>query len=75
MKLIAAPAFAKRYFDQCTRPSKTQVTDWLWKGAVPGVIIDGEPYVDEDAFLAGKSGQPAKIPSKVPKQLLNWLPA
>ena len=50
MLLIHVTKFIKRYFDDTSRPSRTQVQEWVKKGAIPGLLIDQDLYIDQDRF-------------------------
>lgn len=52
MNLIAAKAWAEKYFDPISRPSEITLQRWLRAGTVPGRKVGKAWFVDEHAWLA-----------------------
>lgn len=52
MRLIAAPAWADKYFAPESRPAEITLLRWLREAKIPGKKVGGKWYVDEDAWLA-----------------------
>lgn len=53
MRLLTAPAWVEKYFDEGSRPSEVTLARWLRGGKIPGRKVGGIWYVDEHAWLAG----------------------
>jgi len=54
LKLMTAPAWAEKYFDEASRPAEITISRWLRSGKIPARKVGGTWYVDEHAWLAGQ---------------------
>jgi len=57
MRLLRAPEFCRRYFDEASRPSERTVRRWIQQGHVPGRQIGGSWYVDADQWEKSTGNQ------------------
>lgn len=53
MKLMAAPVWREKYFEDASRPAEITVMRWLREGKIPGRKVGGSWFIDEHAWLAG----------------------
>ena len=67
--LVTARRWIRETFEPSSRPKLAQVIEWIERDAVPGKIIDGEPYVDADRF-AVQSSKPTSAPRRSGLDLL-----
>ena len=50
MSLTKGTIWARNKFSKTSRPTKETVIAWINLGDVPGRVLSGEPYVDEEKF-------------------------
>ena len=64
MNLVKGLVFLRRHFEKGSRPTQAQLVDMIDRGELPGKILDGKPYVDENRFIG--SGPRVKKPVQKP---------
>ncbi|MEM1113222.1 MAG: hypothetical protein AAGI11_15025 [Pseudomonadota bacterium] len=58
MKLVTHSVFAKRYFEQGSRPTKEQCIQHILDGTWEGRIAGSDVWIDENHFLSSVNHQP-----------------
>ena len=50
MRLMRPEQFRKTYFDESAAPDLRTIRSWIRNGELPGEIINGNAFVDADAW-------------------------
>ncbi|MDA8119734.1 MAG: hypothetical protein M0Z85_06725 [Gammaproteobacteria bacterium] len=50
MKLMTVTRFRQIYFDSESAPDARTVRSWIENGDIPGMVIKGRVYVDQDRW-------------------------
>lgn len=50
MKLIKLDRFRRMYFEAGSAPDSRTIKSWIEKGAIPGVVINGRVFVDQERW-------------------------
>jgi len=69
MKLVKGRIWAQQVFEPGSRPGPAVICRWIVEQQVPGVVIDGRPYVYADLFAV--QGTSVRKPSARAAALLS----
>lgn len=69
MKLVKGKLWAQQVFEHGSRPGPETICRWIVEEQVPGVVIDGRPYVYADLFAV--QGTSVRKPSARAEALLS----